>query len=653
MTTLTTDMMTDYALPDSVLSRLRPPPRLSVSDWCDANRHLDSRFASEPGPWRTDRVPYLREIMDSFADPTVGSIIFVKCSRVGGTELLNNVIAYSAAARPMPMMYVLPTETDVADEFQGRIKSIFALSDTLRSHIPGGTWATSDQIALDSMTIYGGWASAPGTLIRKTCGLVLFDEVDNCQSAAGSLGNTWDLMSDRLTTYGYRAKQVGVTTPSTENASGWQLYSQSDRRRYFVPCPICGAYQVLEFGALKWPKDATPDEIEQDHLAKLSCRLCREEIPQAHQFPMISRGVWVPQSQQIKDKRPSDAAEAWRPALVGDYTRTRSRGYWINSLYSPWRSWSQCAAKFLLSKDDPERLRVFKNSWLAEPWVNAVESPEENWLHAKAGGLPAGVVPAGGKVIFLTIDVQGDYLYWTARAWGACGCSWLVDAGTAGNMAELWAKCFIDGWDVEDAPGSRMLAYAGAIDSGYRTDEVYEFVRSFKGMVAVKGFETRPKPVEKSGIDIRGSTDPLMIWLLHTSLFKTKLSRMMKLSAEAPGFWRLNSELPAAYLNHLTSEHFVETFDKQGRKKWAWKPKRIGRANHWLDCEVYQLALAEILEQEQELSVAGLSPGSPRLRMVTPSGAIRPEVSQPSQAPTPQPVQHRQQVRVTGGWQRR
>jgi phage terminase large subunit GpA-like protein len=46
------------------LRALRPPPLQTVSEWADANRVLPSSSSAEPGPWRTDRVPYLREVMD-------------------------------------------------------------------------------------------------------------------------------------------------------------------------------------------------------------------------------------------------------------------------------------------------------------------------------------------------------------------------------------------------------------------------------------------------------------------------------------------------------------------------------------------------------------------------------------------------------------
>ena len=42
------------------LDGLRPQPNLTVNEWADQHRVLSSRGSSEPGKYRTDRVPYLR-----------------------------------------------------------------------------------------------------------------------------------------------------------------------------------------------------------------------------------------------------------------------------------------------------------------------------------------------------------------------------------------------------------------------------------------------------------------------------------------------------------------------------------------------------------------------------------------------------------------
>ena len=46
---------------------MAPEPALLVSEWADRHRMLSSRGSAEPGPWRTARTPYLRDIMDALS----------------------------------------------------------------------------------------------------------------------------------------------------------------------------------------------------------------------------------------------------------------------------------------------------------------------------------------------------------------------------------------------------------------------------------------------------------------------------------------------------------------------------------------------------------------------------------------------------------
>lgn len=630
------------------ISQIAPPPRCSVSEWCDRHRVLDAKFGAEPGRWRTQRTPYLREIMDCFSSPEVSKITFIKSARVGGTELLNNVMAYSVDARPMPILYVFPKQSDIEDEFSGRIKSLFESSPTLRDHIPGGSWASRHQLNLDSLTIYGAWASSPTTLIRKTIGVALEDEIDNCDMQAGSLGNTSDLIGVRLTTYGYRAKHVQVTTPTTTDANGWQSYLASDQRRPHVPCPECGHYQVLLLPSLKWPEGSDADSIELDCLAEYACGGCGCLIPQRRQRWMIDRTVWVPACQTIAEQLPIDnvevvksAAEAsnpWRPRPDGDPPRGRHRGYWINALYSPWRTWSQIAAQFLRTKSNDDKFKVYKNSTLAEAWEPKVESPDESWLETKMESAQwgEGLVPPQAIFLICSVDVQGDRLEYVVRAWGAGMRSWKVEDGIVQDFEELYERVMVRGYEMATTPGERMRGLVIGVDSRYRTDEVVEFARLL-GVVALRGVETAIKPVEEKLMSIKDTqTQKDFVWVINTYLFKRKLARLMQVPPDKPGAWGLNQGTSAEYLKQVTSEHLVSVTNKSGIKRWAWRPKTSGRANHKWDCEVYQLCLLEIIEQKGEVNLGALTNESRKLMMVKPS--------------TKKPATPSEGKRVTGGW---
>jgi phage terminase large subunit GpA-like protein len=51
---------------------------------------LSQRASSEPGRWRTERTPYLREIMDCLSPASpVQRVALMKGAQIGGTECGN------------------------------------------------------------------------------------------------------------------------------------------------------------------------------------------------------------------------------------------------------------------------------------------------------------------------------------------------------------------------------------------------------------------------------------------------------------------------------------------------------------------------------------------------------------------------------------
>ena len=55
----------------SALQFYKPPEKLTLDEWADKYRRLSPESSAEPGPWRTERTPYLREPMKAFTDPKV------------------------------------------------------------------------------------------------------------------------------------------------------------------------------------------------------------------------------------------------------------------------------------------------------------------------------------------------------------------------------------------------------------------------------------------------------------------------------------------------------------------------------------------------------------------------------------------------------
>src|SRR5579863_5658573 len=95
---------------------LRPEAEITVSEWADKYR-IVGKPSPEPGPWRTSRVPYAREIMDRLSPSDPCEIVALqKAAQGAGTEILQNAGACWMHRYPDSMMIVQPT-LDLAKKF--------------------------------------------------------------------------------------------------------------------------------------------------------------------------------------------------------------------------------------------------------------------------------------------------------------------------------------------------------------------------------------------------------------------------------------------------------------------------------------------------------------------------------------------------------
>ena len=112
------------------------PINLSVSQWADEYRLLSSKASSEPGKWRTDRTPYLREILDSLSsNNSIEQVVFMKGAQLGATEAGNNWLGYIVDLVPGPAMMVQPTVDMLKRLTKQRLDPMFSETPTLANKV--------------------------------------------------------------------------------------------------------------------------------------------------------------------------------------------------------------------------------------------------------------------------------------------------------------------------------------------------------------------------------------------------------------------------------------------------------------------------------------------------------------------------------------
>lgn len=589
----------------------------SVSEWADAHRVLDVRTSAEPGPWQTGRTPYLREIMDAFSDPGVEQITFMKSTQVGGTEAMLNMLGWAVCNEPGPALICMSKEDMARDVSRLRVRPMFQSSSALRDHVPGGVAETlmMFRYELDAMDVHWAWAGSPSQLATFAVKFFFADEVDKYPPFSGREADPIKLGMERTRTFKASRKVVLASTPTTTEGYINREYETSDRRKYYVPCPHCGHHQVLRFDQVQWPEtERDPERIRMERLAQYECEVCKGRIGDGDKPKMLDDGVWCPDGRHVTK----------RGKLGGPKGPGRRRGYWINALYSPWLTFSDVAAEFLESKDDPAKFMNFMNSWLGQVWHEKAEELDRDDVIELEIDLAQYVVPEPALVLFAGADYHKHRVDFTVRAWAPGRESWLVDCGSLGDLARL-DDAVLDK-TYQKADGTPLQVFVMGLDSGYRTDEVYAFSRARSDRVyAVKGANERMVtpwhvcPIDKDshGKAVKGAH---RYWRIDTHYYK---DMVFALSRPESGKWHLFNGVPGEYITQFCGEHKIIKRDKYGQNVERWVPKAVNANNHFWDCEVMGVAVADIRyvwNLRAEPAAAQGRTGQERQRFRTPDG---------------------------------
>jgi phage terminase large subunit GpA-like protein len=569
-----------------------PPQKLTPSEWAEKNRKLPSNVAAESGDYRISRTPYMRGILDAFCEIGVEEIAFLKPAQVGWTTALETLIGWAVDNEPGPALLVLDSEKTGKEIIDERIRPLIQNTEALKRHASDSSDDDKlTSIRFDTMQLSLGWAGSPATLASRAIRYVFFDEVDKYPHFSGREADPISLATERTQTYGYRRKVLIGSTPTTRDGTIWRAYSSAgDKRLYYVPCPHCSAYQVLAFTQIKYPKleiedkNRYADVIEHQSLAYYECLHCQMPIKESAKPKMLLRGVWLSDGQTI-DKEGK---------IAGNRPRAKRVGFWINGLYSPWRTFSSIAAEHRRSLNDPGRMQNFKNSVLGECFEEIIKSASvEDYRKLKEGAPAPNIVPVWAKYIIAAADVHkesGKAIAWNIRAWGAGYRSQLIDSGTSFTFDDLKAKCLDR--QIELATGGTSRSHLLVIDAGYRTDEVYAFGQTDDRIYVVKGENDKQHGSLVAYSSTVSKQQRIRFYTINTQLLKDRLSTLRK----DEGRWSLNASVTDEYLHQLASEHKV--FDRKANRE-LWEKKSKGAANEALDLEVYSLAGAEIARVDQ------------------------------------------------------
>ncbi|WP_341755594.1 phage terminase large subunit family protein [Candidatus Tisiphia endosymbiont of Ptychoptera albimana] len=556
-----------------------PPPKLSVSQWADNYRKLSSESSAEPGSWHTSKTPYQREIMDAVNDPKIEMIVVMSSAQVGKTEVINNIVGYHIHQDPAPMLIVQPTEKLAESWSTDRLTPMLRDSEVFKNLVKepksrdSGNKILYKRFPGGHITMAG--SNSPSSLASRPVRIVLCDEVDRYPASSGSEGDPVNLAKKRATTF-WNRKIILTSTPTIKYFSRIELaYLQSDQRRYYVPCKLCGEYQTLKWPQIRWSKDK-PEE------AHYVCEVNGCILHDNDKMSMLQRGKWISEAKGESNN---------------------IAGFHLSEIYSPWVTWSRMTAEFLKAKMMPETLKTWVNTSLGETWEEGGDKVDETSLLSRKENW-GNVVPNGVVIITAGVDVQNDRLEVEIVGWGVKEESWSLDYRVIyGDPArsEIWDDLDnILEQNIKHQSGINLRIASVCVDSGgHHTQAVYAYCkkRQLRRIFAIKGSSIAGKAlVSRPSIANRMR---VKLFSIGTDTAKEMIYSRLKITELGPGYCHFPINYDAEYFKQLTAEKIVTYYNKGfPTRKWE---KPAGKRNEALDCRVYALAALYILNPNLEL----------------------------------------------------
>lgn len=618
-----------------VLAGMTPPDDLTVTQWAEAKRRLSAESAAEPGPWRTERTPYLREPMDAFTDPKVRRIVMVAASQVGKSEFLNNCIGYIIDEDPGSILFIHPTTIDAQEYSKLRIAPMLRDSPALRQKIAAPKSRDSHNTILQK-AYPGGILTMCGSteahaLASKPIRYVFGDERDRWATSAGNEGDPWDLAMARQTTF-YNAKAVEVSTTTIKNASAIEAaYYTGTMERWNSKCPHCGEYHEIRWSDIRFEYD----EIIVSHKKTYKVKKVYYTCPGCGCI-----------STEAEMKRAPAKWIAENPEAYGQGTRS----FWLNAFVSQWASWESIVLKYLNALGSTKKMQVVFNTCFGEPWEDRGDIEDEDSLLARRedygkdkNGEPV-ELPPGVLVLTAGVDTQDDRMEYEIVGHGFFGETWGIEKGIVMGRPDddaTWNK-------LDEVVFDRVMRFENGVglrvsmsfvdEGGHFTQSVRAQcnARISKKVFCIKGMPGQDKPYISPPKKQKIFVNQIAVgtcWQYQLGVDSGKEIIMDNLRVQTPGqkycHFPKRDDYGSAYFAGLLSE--TKVYDPNKKQPWSWKKIPGHERNEPLDCRNYALAAFKALPKNLDEIDRQIKAASGVRVPAPPSANITPPKRRPAQ----------------------
>lgn len=519
------------------------------------------------------------------------------------TEILLNAIGYFSHKEPCNIMWAMPNMDMAKNVSKSRLEPMFQYSPALSSLLSEKRTRDSNN-SLTFKKFPGGFiilsgANSPASFSSWPIKIALGDEVDRWGKLIKGEGDILMLFRKRTTRFSNNRKIVLVSSPTdTETSRIYPAYMETNQQQYYVPCPHCNGFQILQFGNLKFEYDkdvikeltVAADEAGEGEAFEWKKKAIAEHI-HAY-FVCIHCGAAI----EHEDKLGMVQTGEWR----AKYPRIEKRqGFHIWQAYSPFVTWAETAAEFLYSQGYPDRMRVFVNTVLGELYEEKGQRINDTPLMDRREAYPARL-PLKIEAITCGIDVQGDRIECEVIGWASDGENWSLGYHVLWGQTDKFDKSKQDNdetykqllpvFDTEYVreDGAIIPVDAIGIDTGYNTDNVFDFCETAGKLYRIfpmKGASTSLKgPLFKLA---RAGTRRLKLFIVDGDTAKNVLLERLRIETGA-GSSHFPDSYGREYFLGLTAE---EKKTRGNIRTWT----KIRERNEPVDTRVYAYAALKIL----------------------------------------------------------
>lgn len=588
---------------------IQPPPRF-ISDYIE-NRRIMPANTPIPGPWKNWRSQYAVEIMDALSPfSPIQHVDVMSAAQVVKTSIIENTLGYYTGALPSPQLFMSGTDALLKKWATKRLEPLIdslGLRDRMIAPVENEKSRRTGDTTFQKLFM-GGFlemasAQSPSSMRADSVRILYIDEPDAAPELLVTGEGYFDEVAEaRTSAWGNRRKILCCSTPTEMQTSVInRRFLLGDQCEYFVICPVCKKYILLERGEEKGNHGLRAEtKAGKIEFIYYLCDKCHEAIFEYQKPDMIRGGKWEPKTQPERLRR----------------------SFHLNALISPIGaySWIDYWTDYKKAQRMPDGMRSFINLRDGLPFQEAGTRPKAERIIENRGKYNSGEIPEGVLYLTIGIDVQRGSrsdpdnpprLEMEILGTGYGYRTWSIlykrfEGKIDDAFSGAWEKLQDFAIETEmtftrKIDGFRFPVKLIFIDSGdgETTSTVYDFCSRWNNTFPSKGFRSiQQRKKEKPDELTEGSfkryravkmSEDILLYEISTNFYKTRVYNYVKIEREPqdpqkPGFCDFPRDYGENYFDMLTAEEKLIDGSYESH----------GRRNEALDCRVYASCAADV-----------------------------------------------------------